>query len=93
MTGETYEIEEAILERIDLSRRLQRLGPAQRAFLELVFMIRGRRGYIGWWPPTAKDIGRYLGATFPEFEGRPVPNRTQQRWRTQLLALLREEGR
>lgn len=90
-TDGSYEIEDQLLERIDLALRLARLDPAKRAFLDLAFMIRGRPDYVGWWPPKAEDIGRYLAATFPEFNGRPVPARTQRAWRERLIASLREE--
>lgn len=76
----------AILDRIALETALEQLAPADRAVMELLYAYRCPAGYTGWWPATAAEVGVYLGATFPEFNGRPPCARTVWRRHAAILA-------
>ena len=79
--------EEQILSRLMIDGALAALRPADQAIIELLYAYRPQPGYRGVWPPTAEEIGEYVGATFPEFRGRAVTARTV--WRRHAAVLER----
>ncbi|HXC24843.1 MAG TPA: hypothetical protein VNU46_02930 [Gemmatimonadaceae bacterium] len=75
-----------VLNRIAIDAALAALTPTDRAVVELMSRYRAPMGYTGEWPATPEEVGEYLGATFPEFRGRPVTGRTVWRRYEAILA-------
>jgi hypothetical protein len=81
------EVEDAILNIVLIDQVLDQLPAPFRALIELLYAYRVSPGYAGLWPPTAQDVGRYLGDRF--YNGHSVSARTIWRWHAAVLAYWR----
>lgn len=61
--------EDTILTRVTIEAELEKLHPAERAMMLLIYKIDQPEDWTGPWPPKYEAIGRYIGL---KFEGRPL---------------------
>jgi hypothetical protein len=80
-------MEDAILNIVLIDQLLDQLPAPFRALIELLYAYRVSSGYADLWPPTAQDVGRYLGDRF--YNGHSVSARTIWRWHAAVLAYWR----
>jgi hypothetical protein len=77
------EVEDAILNIVLIDQLLDQLPALFRALIELLYAYRVSPGYADLWPPTAQDVGRYLGDRF--YNSHSVSARTIWRWHAAVL--------
>lgn len=82
------EFEDEVLTRLTVDALLKPLEAADRELLRMVFLVEQPLGYMGPWPPTFADIGRYIGI---KYEGRPLSEAAIRYRRTAVLAQIRSE--
>ncbi|HXC26008.1 MAG TPA: hypothetical protein VNU46_08840 [Gemmatimonadaceae bacterium] len=77
-------IEDPLLASMAIDHALSQLPALYRALIELLYAYRVSPGYAGVWPPTVRDVSRYVSDHF--YQGSPIPDRTLWRWHTMVLA-------